>query len=91
MIDSFMLEQEKERAIHRIWYLEETTRALWNKLQISQAAVNAQIDGDFFHPSPAMLSDMGKIIENMKRTATELDFEKRTLKVLKNTLSYMEA
>lgn len=91
MIDSFMVEQEKEKAMHRVWNLEETMRVLWRKLQVSQAAVNVQIEGDLFSPSPAILSDMEKIIVNMKHTAMMMDGEKRTLQVLKNTLSYMEA
>lgn len=91
MIDNFMIEQEKERAMHRVWNLEETMRTLFRRLQTSQAAVEAQIEGDFFSPSPSILSDMGQIVEKMKSTAMALDGEKHTLQVLKNTLSYMEA
>jgi len=91
MVDSFMVAQEKEKAMHRVWNLEETMRVLWRKLQVSQAAVNVQIEGDLFNPSPAILSDMETIIRKMKHTALLMDGEKRTLQVLKNTLSYMEA
>lgn len=91
MIDTFMVQQEKEKTVRRIWSLEETMRELWNKLQVSNAAVGVQVEEDFFSPSPAILSDMQKIVEGMKQTALALDGEKRTLQVLKNTLSYMEA
>lgn len=91
MIDNFMVEQEKQKAMHRVWNLEETMRVLWSKLQVSQAAIGVQVEGDLFNPSPAILSDMETIIRKMKHTALLMDGEKRTLQVLKNTLSYMEA
>lgn len=91
MIDSIMISQEKEKSMHRIWNLEEKMRVLWSKLQVSQAAVGVQIEGDLFSPSPAILSDMERIVEAMKHTALLMDGEKHTLQVLKNTLRYMEA
>ena len=91
MIDNFMVEQEKEKAMHRVWNLEESMRSLFNKLQVSNAAIKAQVEGDFFSPSPAILSDMRKIIEQLQVQALMVEHEKNTLRVLKNTLTYMEA
>ena len=91
MIDNFMVEQEKEKAMHRVWSLEESMRSLFNKLQVSNAAIKVQVEGDFFSPSPAILSDMRKIIEQLQVQALMVEHEKNTLRVLKNTLTYMEA
>ncbi|BAL84663.1 hypothetical protein SELR_pSRC400120 (plasmid) [Selenomonas ruminantium subsp. lactilytica TAM6421] len=91
MIDTFMVQQEKEKAMHRVWTLEESMRVLWNKMQVTQAAVGVQIKEDFFNPSPALLSDMKQQIEQLQAQAFMIENEKNTLRVLKNTLSYMEA
>ncbi len=91
MIDTFMVQQEKEKATRRVWNLEESMRVLWSKLQVTQAAIGVQIKGDFFNPSPSLLSDMRKMVEQLQAQALMIEHEKNTLRVLKNTLNYMEA
>lgn len=91
MIDTFMIQQEKEKTMHRVWTLEESMRALWSKFQVTQAAVEVQVEGDFFNPSPSLLFELQKLSEKLRETAFMVENEKNTLRVLKNTLNYMEA
>lgn len=89
-MNTFMIQKEKQEAEHRIEDLWEAMRVISKNLKFAQQTLEAQLKNGFV-PSPSLLSDVANMARSMRNTAESIEFEKKTVKVMSNTLKLMEA
>ena len=86
----FMIRQEKEKAESRIDDLWLAVTTTCKNLRFAQSALEKQVENGF-PPSAGLLSDMLRMCRYMGKNLDAIENEKKTVRVLSDTLKLMEA